>query len=158
YGNDKSRQPAGSYGRSPFPNIHIRSGESSPRRHCRSPGNHRRVRADERVVVPIRRRGRTDTTPPARRHPHHPAVRAARGRSHRSPHRREVGGAMSHQAGPRDTELRDKIAEALSGADPEDLWDQAEEVIRELGLTMETNAAVEGPRHMRRIISEWEWE
>ena len=65
---------------------------------------------------------------------------------------------MSHQAGPRDTELRDKIAEALSGADPEDLWDQAEEVIRELGLTMETNAAVEGPRHMRRIISEWEWE
>src|SRR5699024_4687908 len=34
----------------------------------------------------------------------------------------------------------------------------AQAIIDELGLTMETNAAVEGPRHMRRIISEWEWE
>ena len=60
-------------------------------------------------------------------------------------------------------ELRDKIAEAIYAMGADDLNTVplpaiAQAVIDELGLTMETNAAVEGPRHMRRVISEWEWE
>ena len=60
-------------------------------------------------------------------------------------------------------DLRDKIAEAIYALGADDLNTVplpaiAQAVIDELGLTMETNAAVEGPRHMRRIISEWEWE
>ena len=60
-------------------------------------------------------------------------------------------------------ELRDKIAEAIYAMGADDLNTVplpaiAQAVIGELGLTMETNAAVEGPRHMRRVISEWEWE
>ena len=33
----------------------------------------------------------------------------------------------------------------------------ADRIIDEFGMTMEANAAVEGPRPMRRVIGEWEW-
>ena len=33
----------------------------------------------------------------------------------------------------------------------------AQAIIDDLGLTVEANAAVEGPRPMRRVIGEWEW-
>ena len=60
-------------------------------------------------------------------------------------------------------ELRDRVADAIYAMGADDLNTVplpaiAQTVIDDLGLTMETNAAVEGPRHMRRIISEWEWE
>ena len=33
----------------------------------------------------------------------------------------------------------------------------AQAIIDDLGLAVEANAAVEGPRPMRRVIGEWEW-
>ena len=53
-------------------------------------------------------------------------------------------------------ELRDRIADVIvrKGRTGNSA---AQAIIDEFGLTMETNAAVEGPRPMRRVIGEWEW-
>ena len=53
--------------------------------------------------------------------------------------------------------LRDRIAELLWRTEEKSWEGQAQAVIDEFGMTMETNAAVEGPRPMRRVIGEWEW-
>lgn len=65
-------------------------------------------------------------------------------------------------------ELRDRVAEVISSATTGWVRDEyvtdlsegdyiAQAIIDEFGMTMETNAAVEGPRPMRRVIGEWEW-
>ena len=53
-------------------------------------------------------------------------------------------------------ELRDRIADVIvrKGRTGNSA---AQAIIDECGLTMEANAAVEGPRPMRRVIGEWEW-
>ena len=53
-------------------------------------------------------------------------------------------------------ELRDRIADVIvrKGRTGNSA---AQAIIDEFGLTMEANAAVEGPRPMRRVIGEWEW-
>ena len=52
--------------------------------------------------------------------------------------------------------LRDRIADVIvrKGRTGNSA---AQAIIDEFGLTMEANAAVEGPRPMRRVIGEWEW-
>ena len=54
--------------------------------------------------------------------------------------------------------LRDRIADLLWRTEEKSWEDQAQAIIDDLGLTVETHAATHAKRTMTRIIGAWEWE
>ena len=54
--------------------------------------------------------------------------------------------------------LRDRIADLLWRTEEKSWEDQAQAIIDDLGLTVETHAATHAKRTMTRIIGAWEWD
>ena len=54
--------------------------------------------------------------------------------------------------------LRDRIADLLWRTEEKSWEDQAQAIIDDLGLTVETHAATHAKRTMTRITGAWEWE
>ena len=53
--------------------------------------------------------------------------------------------------------LRDRIADLLWRTEEKSWEDQAQAIIDDLGLTVETHAATHAKRTMTRITGAWEW-